>query len=233
MRFAVLALVFWISLSPARGQAHELAPETQASLRAEIEDMLAWDQRVRYMNTVGTFDPEVADRIGRQLAAMPIERNFAVSDSLKKVAQERLTPAEKDSLKALWHRVDLENIQRLREIVAAHGWPDTTRIGGSSNPFIFLLHTHPDTLEAMLPMLRIEVLEGRMPPRQYAMSVDKSRQIRGEAQLYGTAGVFDPTTRTVGPPQVESIAETNAARREIGLAPLDEYEEVASPSSHR
>ena len=204
--------------------------ETQAGLRAEIEAMLALDQRVRYMNTAGTFDSARADSIGRVLSALPLKANVALEDSLEADAASRLSAAERDSLLHIQWRADLDNITRLREIVGAHGWPDRARIGGSSDAFILLLHTHPDTLDAMLPALRREVAEGRMPPRQYAIGVDKSRKIRGLRQLYGTGPEFDPATGALAPPRVDDIEATNAARAAIGLAPLAEFRTVDAPS---
>ena len=88
----------------------------------------------------------------------------------------------------------------------------------------------PEDVDGVLPVLRAEVLAGRMPPEPYAMIFDRKRQHEGEPQLYGTALAFDPATRTVLPPAVVDIDETNAARAEIGLEPLDEYREVAGAS---
>ncbi|MGB3543074.1 DUF6624 domain-containing protein [Rubrivirga sp.] len=145
---------------------------------------------------------------------------------LEAEAEARLSDAERDHPLAMQIAVDDANVARLREITEEHGWPHSDRIGGDTNTFIFLLRTHPDTLEAMLPLLRREVGAGRMPAESYARAVDKGRFIRRQPQLYGTSGVFDPETRTVRPPHIESIESSNAARAEIGLEPLEDYVEV-------
>lgn len=215
---------------PAAAQSG-LDPKMRVALRVEIADMMALDQRVRYMNTVGTFDGAYADSVGRVLAALPFEEHVAASDSLRTAAAERLTDAERSALRQIMWDADLANITRLREIVDAYGWPDSARIGGSANPFILLLHTSPDTLEAFLPALQAEVRAGRMPAVHYAMAVDKSRKIRGEHQLYGTGDEYDPATGAVAPPRVDDIEATNAARAAIGLEPLEAYR-LADASTH-
>ncbi|MEM1056613.1 MAG: DUF6624 domain-containing protein [Bacteroidota bacterium] len=219
-----LALVWFLLAPTATAQpASPLDEDIQRALRTEIAEMLHRDQQVRYMQTVGTFSPALADSIGEVLSALPMEEYLAMTDSLEREAEQRLTQAEQDSLIAIMRTADRAHIVRLREIVETHGWPDSTRIGGSSNPFIFLLHTSPDTLESMLDLLRTEVDAGRMAPRQFAMAVDKSRKIRGERQLYGSGMEFDPETRSMVPPVVDSIDATNRAREAIGLPPLTEY----------
>ncbi|MEM6326243.1 MAG: DUF6624 domain-containing protein [Bacteroidota bacterium] len=203
--------------------AQPLDDATQASLRTEIAEMLHRDQQVRYMKLAGTFSPTRADSIGAVLSALPVQEYLAMSDSLERDTEARLTSAERDSLLSIMQAADRAHIVRLREIVETHGWPDSTRIGGSSNPFIFLLHTSPATLESMLGLLRTEVDAGRMEPRHFAMAVDKSRKIRGERQLYGTGPEFDPATGGIAPPVIDDIEATNRARAEIGMEPLEAY----------
>lgn len=228
MRTTLLLLVSLLALDVAAQPRppDALADSVREGLRIELREMMRADQRARYMSMAGTFSPCEADSVRRALKDLPVSENFARSRVLRAEAAERLTEAEKDRLLAMQIDVDERNVARLREITEEYGWPDPTRIGGDVEPFLFLLHTSPDTLDAMLPALRAEVEAGRMPAQHYASAVDKSRKIRGLLQLYGTGDEFDPATRTVGPPKIASIDETNAARREIGLPPLDEYEIV-------
>ena len=216
----------WFSLLAAAPSYAQTDPDqaTQERLRVELREMLAADKRVRHMAAFGTFSPCEADSIAASLSGLEVEDYIPRYQALK--AEGRLSAAEREVLLAMQVRTDESNVARLREIVAEYGWPDSSRIGGEGNPFIFLLHTPPDTLDAMLPILLRETEAGRMPPTDYARAADKQRKIRGQLQLYGTGDEFDPTTGTIGPSRVASIEETNAARRAIGLPPLDEYKEV-------
>lgn len=226
MRPVLLALVSLLTLDVAAQPlpADALPDSVREVLRIELREMMRADQSVRYMRMAGTFSPCEADSVRRALEDLPVADHIAQDRALRAEAAERLTEAEADQLLATQMAVDERNVARLREIIGLYGWPDPTRIGGDVKPFLFLLHTAPDTLDAMLPALRVEVDAGRMPAQHYASSVDKSRKIRGLLQLYGTGGEFDPQTQTVGPPRIASVEETNAARREIGLPPLEAYD---------
>lgn len=226
MRTTLLLLVSLLALDVAAQPRppDALADSVREGLRIELREMMRADERARYMSMAGTFSPCRADSVRRALKDLPAAEYIARRRALRAEAAERLTEAEADRLLAMQIDVDERNVARLREITERYGWPDSTRIGGDVEPFLFLLHTAPDTLDAMLPALRAEVDAGRMPAMHYASAVDKSRKIRGLLQLYGTGDEFDPVTRTVGPPRIASIDETNSARREIGLPPLDAYE---------
>ncbi|MEM1268729.1 MAG: DUF6624 domain-containing protein [Bacteroidota bacterium] len=218
----LLTVALVVTSTPASAQ-QTLDGPVRERLRIEVREMLAADKRVRAMAKYGTFSPCKADEMLAALDTLTIEGYLAESQRLEAEAAERLSDAEKAVLLERQWATDEANIARLREIVEVHGWPDSTRIGGQSNPFIILMHTPPDTLDAMLPALRAEVDAGHMPATQYARAVDKQRKINGQLQLYGTGPEFDPETRSVQPPKIASIEETNAARAEIGLPPLEEY----------
>lgn len=222
LRLVFVLACLAMSTPLASAQAPLDAP-TQERLRLELREMMAADQRVRYMTMFGTFSPCEADSIAALLADLDAADYFARRQELEAEAEARLSQAERDVLLARQQATDAANIERLRAIVDAYGWPDSTRIGGSTNPFVFLLHAHPDTLDAMLPVLRREVDAGRMPPLQYARAVDKQRKIRGALQLYGSGEEFDPETRSLMPPRIADIEATNAARAAIGLPPLEAY----------
>ena len=80
-------------------------------------------------------------------------------------------------------------------------------------------------LEEMEELLLPEVKGKRMEAESFAMFVDNIKaKILKEPQLYGTNKSFDPTTMSMGAPEIESIEKTNSARKAIGLAPLKDGE---------
>lgn len=227
--YALLVLLLTAGAAPAQPapQPHPdaaLGPEVQEQLRLELTTMLDADQRARYMEMAGTFSPCTADSIRETLQGISVEERFARERALQAATEAQLSEAAQAALQAHRMAVDASNLARLQAMTERYGWPDSTRIGGSATPFVFLLHAGPETLTELLPLLRSEVDAGRMPPIDYARAVDKVRQIEGEPQLYGTADVFDAETRTVGPPRIRDIDETNAARAAIGLPPLERYQ---------
>ena len=80
-------------------------------------------------------------------------------------------------------------------------------------------------LDEMKEILLPEVMKKRMEAESYALFVDNIKvKILKEPQLYGTNKPFDPTTMSMGLPEIESIEKTNKARKTIGLAPLKDGE---------
>ncbi|MEM1116771.1 MAG: DUF6624 domain-containing protein [Bacteroidota bacterium] len=224
----MLRLVAFLAVLAAPAAASQttppdvLADSVRQHLQVELREMNRIDQRVRYMVEYGTFSPCVADSIGRVLAGLPIEENIAMSQRLRAEREARTTPVERAVLLQRMRDTDRVILERLRDIIAEHGWPSDERTGADANPEVFLLHA-PHAIDEMTPVLLAEVTAGRLPARHFAMAVDKSRKVRGELQLYGTADEYDPATGSIEPPRVADIEATNAARAEIGLAPLERY----------
>jgi len=187
--------------------------------RATLDEMMTTDQSYRSAISWGTTDEQ-------ELAKLK-----ALDDDahMKEFVRRRSEGIKLDPEleKQLWEKqiaIDRANTDRLMQLVERYGWPDEDMPGGAfSDPVPILIHMQMDDAERVLPVLRDEVLAGRMPGKQYAMIFDRKRQHDGKPQLYGTAQAFDSKTRTVLAPAVVDIEETNAARAEIGLEPLVEF----------
>lgn len=229
MRF-LAALFLLASTASAQPLAPDPLPDdVRQRLQAQLTLMMEADQRVRYMDMAGTLSPCVADSIGRAVRGETVEESIALSEAVRAEAAARTTPAEREAILRLMRHTDAVNLAQLRAIVAEHGWPSSERTGSDVEPVVFLLH-NPHMMGEMREALLAEVRAGRLPARQYAMAEDKARRVRGEHQLYGTGGEYDPATGTIGPPTVESIEATNTARAVIGLEPLAEYR-IAAPEA--
>lgn len=214
------------AVAPLAQTADPLPDSVRALLQVELREMLRADQFVRYQQPFGLFSPCRADSLKQALSGLSVEDRFAREAELKAEADARTSDAEKAVLLQMMIDTDARTLVRLRRILDAHGWPAPERTGSDVNPVVFLLHTPPDSVDALRPQLLAEVRAGRMPARHFAAAVDKSRIVRGLNQLYGSGQEFDPETQALVPPRVDDIEATNAARREIGLGPLVEYRTV-------
>ena len=199
-----------------------LSDSVRQVLQIQLREMALTDQRVRYMSKFGTFSPCSADSLRLLLQDLPIEENIARSRALQAEANARITPAEKAVLLEMEHEADDRILRRLREIMATYGWPSDERTGADASPEVFLLHA-PHKMNEMRADLLNEVRAGRLDPKHFAMAMDKARIVGGDRQLYGSGDEYDPQTQSMQPPRIDSIEATNAARREIGLPPLEDY----------
>ena len=115
------------------------------------------------------------------------------------------------------------NAQRLRAIIAVHGWPGAALVGidGASAAWRILQHAigEPALLRACLPLLEAC---NDVDPGQVAMLVDRIRVFEGRPQLYGTQ--FDwsddgPWMAPMG--EVEDPAAVDERRKAVGLPPIE------------
>ncbi len=93
---------------------------------------------------------------------------------------------------SLLHRMaagDTVRTARLREVVAAHGWPTAARVGrdGAEAAFLILQHSPDHVLQAlMLPDVTQAAARGEIDGQAVALLTDRARGHAGLPQLYGT-----------------------------------------------
>lgn len=220
MRTIPSILLTVISLFVFTGCASTQSREHNPSAyRAELESILETDQHYRSMISWGTTDPD-------ELAELDALDDDAHMAEYVRRNQEGIT-LDPEVEKAVWEKqtkIDQRNTTRLMELVDQYGWPTTESAGEDfPSPVPVLIHMSMEDMEWVLPKLLDEVKEGRMDPNPYAMIYDRKQQHDGKPQLYGKSQAFDSKTRTILPPAIVNIEETNAAREAIGLEPLEEY----------
>jgi hypothetical protein len=123
----------------------------------------------------------------------------AVNDALRKelleragrdqAARESLRPGhDMQQWKQIVEPVDRANAARLKEIVAAHGWPGRHLVGEAAAHAAWLLaqHAPPDFQEQCLPLLEHAVDRDDASPRDLAYLMDRVLMHRGQPQIYGT-----------------------------------------------
>lgn len=121
---------------------------------------------------------------------------------------------------------DAERTERLKEIVAEHGWPSYDLVGPRGEDAAWVIAQHsdldPEFQAEALELLRATVADGQASPGNLAYLEDRVRAGRGEPQLYGTQ---TGCTRGGEPaePDIEDPAGLDARRAEAGLPPYDRY----------
>jgi hypothetical protein len=119
-------------------------------------------------------------------------------------------------------RIDQENLKRLKEIVAAEGWPTTSMVGTDGSKAAWLLAQHADSDPAfqlqILTTLEPLVQTGDISPKDYAYLYDRTHAL----QRYGTQGECDASA-VWHPRTIESGEDVDQRRVAIGLRPMREY----------
>jgi len=120
--------------------------------------------------------------------------------------------------------VHRRNADRLKAIIAEHGWPGRRLVGedGAEAAWRILQHAIGDP-----PLQRsgLELLQragpGEVPAWQLAMLEDRIRMFEGRPQVYGTQYDWDEAGE-ISPLPVEDPDGVDERRRSVGLGPLDE-----------
>jgi hypothetical protein len=121
---------------------------------------------------------------------------------------------------------DTARTERLREIVAEHGWPTWDLVGKDGEEAAWVIAQHsdldPDFQAEALELLRAAVDDGQASPGNLAYLEDRVRAGRGEPQLYGTQ---TGCTRSGEPamPDIEDPGGLDVRREEAGLPPYERY----------
>lgn len=114
--------------------------------------------------------------------------------------------------------------KRLREIVAAHGWPTPQLVGkdGVNAAWLILQHT-PDTAfrRRLLPQLDSAAARGDLPAHDMATMMDRILIESGKPQRYGTSFAI-VAGRLVAHP-LEDTLHVDERRAAVGLPPMAEY----------
>ena len=229
---SVLSLCFTFTLSGQGGATEapgpiSLSDEETAYLRTVAVGMCESDQRYRNYLAKGTLDDAICDRIDSVFNNVGIEAGWAYEKSLGL----SLPKVVEDSLWELQHQIDFTNHLTLRGMIKTYGWLSKEVLGESHYIQTLLLLHPPKDWDIRRYMVRYtdillpEVEAGRMEPVTYASFIDNMRgKILREPQLYGTNGTFDAKTGKVLPPVILDLAESNAARKVIGMPALKEGE---------
>lgn len=230
--FVLLACFFTCGLiSSLFSQEYKLKKEVSVDearyLKQIVEEISETDQQYRNYLGKKTLDEVVIAKMDSVYDAYGMEAGLKYEMSLNLSLDKEV----EDSLWQLQWENDLKNHLILRSIFEKYGFLPKELLGEYHYVQTLLL-MHPPAhwdvevfLQTYSQLLMGEVKIGRMPAKSYAQFYDiiKAKILR-EHQLYGTCQQFDPKSKSLLPPQIKDIVQTNQARELIGLPPLKEGE---------
>lgn len=120
---------------------------------------------------------------------------------------------------------DAARTERLKEIVAEHGWPTISLVGEDGEDAAWAIAQHadhdPQFQEEALALIGEAVADGEASPGNLAYLTDRVAVGRGEPQTYGTQMGCTPEGPQAAP--IADEAGVDARRAEVGLEPLADY----------
>jgi hypothetical protein len=115
--------------------------------------------------------------------------------------------------------------QRMRAILAEHGWPGRSLVGEDANAAAWLLLQHaildPDLMRSAVPMIDRAVQVGETDAKHLAFLIDRIRTLEGHPQMYGTQYDWDAEGE-LSPLPIDEPALVGERRRSVGLETLAE-----------
>ena len=114
------------------------------------------------------------------------------------------------------------NAARLREIIAAHGWPGKTLVGEEACEAAWMVVQHdigePEFMRSMLAVFNRETARGELKAKWSALTEDRIRMFEGRPQLYATNMNWNERGEMeVG--AVEDPEHLDERRASVGLPP--------------
>lgn len=129
---------------------------------------------------------------------------------------------------ALWdlkEKLNEENVRRLEEIIAEHGWPKESEVKGSAAQAAFLIIQHADLekQKKYVGLLKAACEQGEADWSGYALMYDRIEMREGRPQLYGSQVRFNKDSQQYEPHEILDPEYVNKRRKEVGLGPIEDY----------
>ena len=129
--------------------------------------------------------------------------------------------------------VHVRNAARLRELIAAHGWPaeDIAGEDGAKAAWFILQHSigEPEFQRQMLNLLRKCAAAGRIPAWHAAYLEDRINMYEGRPQRFGSQWMDSPEDGRARPWRLADPDQVNQLRASVGLGPLYPIPEPGPP----
>ena len=183
--------------------AQKLSRNEKDSLKIVLDIMGEQDQKHRWEIMYGTNIQSEIDSIN----------SLSIEDKKRIVLEHNKNNKQQiDSLLKIQEKIDLENRDKLIEIIKIHGFPSPKRTKSNTTNYILLHFLSEEDFELLNPIFLDEIKKGNMPGEIYASWFDRILYVKGELQLYGEY--------LSNRPCIENLEKTNMARKKIGLKRL-------------
>jgi hypothetical protein len=122
---------------------------------------------------------------------------------------------------------DSVNLLKFENIMDSIGWPTISKVGkwGAATAFLIIDHTPREIMEKYFPMLEESAKKGEASMTNYATIKDRILVNRNQKQVYGTQKHWDEKQGKFIFFPIEDEKNVNARRKEVGLFPLEEFEQ--------
>ncbi|XXF79410.1 hypothetical protein P2318_06570 [Myxococcaceae bacterium GXIMD 01537] len=235
----------------ARGTMWTYNAACAAALAGEKAEALTWLERAADAGLSQTKhmanDPDlvsvrsepgyarVAEKVAANEAKLNAAEDPALRDELMKMMEEdqeaRMALGRSDfkdeAAKARMAAIDTRNTARMKEIIAAKGWPGTKLVGANGSLAAWLLVQHADLDVAFqkqcLPLIEKAVAQGEASAKNLAYLTDRVLVAENKPQRYGTQ--FHEVDGNLVPRPLEDEARVDERRASVGLGTLAEYAE--------
>jgi hypothetical protein len=159
-----------------------------------------------------------------------IDSLFIVDQQVQEdFVQVLINRSSRDSIKLFNDRKEdafLRHVPILKNIFKKIGYPTVEKVGKETSSKFFTLVQHCDTNVAfqaqMLKEIKKQVLKKQVDAQDYAFLYDRVQLNSGKKQLYGSQLDYDTNYNAI-PRNLESVAQANLKRKELGLETLEEY----------
>ena len=183
--------------------SQKLSRNEKDSLKIVLDIMGEQDQKHRWEIMYGTNIQSEIDSIN----------SLSIEDKKRIVREHNKNNKQQiDSLLKIQEKIDLENRDKLIEIIKIHGFPSPKRTKSNTTNYILLHFLSEEDFELLNPIFLDEIKKGNMPGEIYASWFDRILYVKGELQLYDEY--------LSNRPCVENLEKTNMARKKIGLKRL-------------
>jgi hypothetical protein len=126
--------------------------------------------------------------------------------------------------------VHVRNAERLKQIVALHGWPGESIAGDDGAKAAWFIVQHaigdPQFQRESLLRLRSAAAAGDVPKWHAAYLDDRIAVQEGRPQRYGTQWIDDPADGRTRPCKLEDEKRVNEFRAEVGLGTMHPIPEL-------
>ncbi len=130
--------------------------------------------------------------------------------------------------------VHRSNAQRLKEIIAEHGWPDTELVGPEGTLAAWFIAQHaigePDFQRYALRLVEEKVRRGQVPAAQEAYLFDRIAMYEGRPQRYGTQSLPCPDGQ-YRRWMTEHPEHLNERRAQMGMQPVEDDPPEVEPTA--